>query len=186
MMRLLLLLQQHYQNLNGSGNFMRAATLKALAIHSADEAGPAPGPDYAFGWGLLNTKSAAQVIVGNGGDHQIIEDVLSDGVQDTVQIDVGDPDARLSEVMKQRQSLQQSTGKLTNQPDRCLRLIRLHTNDVQQPWLALRPAEIHSADTRQSSVSDSWTDREPDYSRKPIPPLKPTLPMRPIACFSPP
>ena len=36
--------------------FMRAATLKALAIHTADEAGGAPGPDYEFGWGLLNTK----------------------------------------------------------------------------------------------------------------------------------
>lgn len=56
----LLLLQQHYFNLNGT--FMRASTLKALAIHTADECGPDDGPDYMFGWGLLNTESAAHLI----------------------------------------------------------------------------------------------------------------------------
>lgn len=44
------------------GTDMRAATLKALAIHTADEAGAAPGPDYAFGWGLMNTERAARHI----------------------------------------------------------------------------------------------------------------------------
>ncbi len=38
---------------------MKAATLKALAIHTADEAGPNEGPDYQFGWGLFNALSAA-------------------------------------------------------------------------------------------------------------------------------
>jgi len=54
----LALLQKHYQNTHG-GNSMRAATLKALVIHTADEAGPDPGPDYMFGWGLLNAEQAA-------------------------------------------------------------------------------------------------------------------------------
>jgi hypothetical protein len=75
----LLLLQQHYEDLHGPGNFMRGATLKALAIHAADEAGDWPGPDYSFGWGLLNTKSAARIITEDGGDHQIIEGTLANG-----------------------------------------------------------------------------------------------------------
>ena len=62
----LLLLQQHYENVHGSGQFMRGATLKALAIHTADETGDAPGPDYEFGWGLLNTRTAARVISEDG------------------------------------------------------------------------------------------------------------------------
>ncbi len=57
----LALLQQHYHNAHNN-EFMRAATLKALAIHTAREAGPADGPDYQFGWGLLNTEAAVQVI----------------------------------------------------------------------------------------------------------------------------
>jgi hypothetical protein len=55
-----LLVQQHYNNLRGS--FMRAATLKGLLIHTADEAGANPGPDYTFGWGLMNTDKATKVV----------------------------------------------------------------------------------------------------------------------------
>ncbi len=57
----LVLLQQYYQTTH-SGASMRAATLKALVIHTADEAGEGTGPDYRFGWGLLNAKRAADTI----------------------------------------------------------------------------------------------------------------------------
>ena len=46
----LLLIQEHYNNTNGS--FARAATIKGLALHTADDAGP-NGPDAVYGWGLL-------------------------------------------------------------------------------------------------------------------------------------
>ena len=45
-----------------SGQLMRASLLKALLIHTADDLGTA-GPDYKFGWGLINTKAAADVIL---------------------------------------------------------------------------------------------------------------------------
>lgn len=67
----LLLLQQHYNN--SFGEFMLASSLRALALHTADEAGNNPGPDYRFGWGLLNTDRAAQVITNNGGTSRIEE-----------------------------------------------------------------------------------------------------------------
>jgi hypothetical protein len=57
----LLLLQELHQKLSG-GRSMRAATLKALAIHTAKEAGPFPGPDYRFGWGLLDAQAAATLL----------------------------------------------------------------------------------------------------------------------------
>lgn len=56
----LALVQEYYLKLFGTP--MRASTLKALAIHTADEAGPAPGPDYMFGWGLVNGEEAARLI----------------------------------------------------------------------------------------------------------------------------
>ena len=40
----LALLQQHWNTLTGS--YMKSATLKALVIHTADEAGTYTGPDY--------------------------------------------------------------------------------------------------------------------------------------------
>ncbi|MBD0260318.1 MAG: S8 family serine peptidase, partial [Cytophagales bacterium] len=74
----LVLLQEYYASLH-NGAFMRAATLKGLAIHTADEAGPAPGPDYVHGWGLLNAQRAAQVIAGHGRGHLLAENTLAQG-----------------------------------------------------------------------------------------------------------
>ena len=60
----LLLLQElaHRFLLNGAPRVLKSATLKGLAIHTANEAGLYPGPDYKFGWGLLNIAEAAQVL----------------------------------------------------------------------------------------------------------------------------
>ncbi len=51
------LLQQHHLNLRGRA--LRAASLKALALHTAIDLGN-PGPDYQYGWGLLNAASAIE------------------------------------------------------------------------------------------------------------------------------
>ncbi len=80
-----ILLQQHYADLNG-GLFMQAATLKALMIHTADETGASTGPDYQFGWGLMNTRRAAQVISDNGVGHILQEDTLSNGETITLNV----------------------------------------------------------------------------------------------------
>ncbi len=72
----LLLLQQHYNNLNF--HFMKAATLKGLACHTADDAGQL-GPDPVFGWGLLNAKKAAETITNHGYSSWISEENLSQG-----------------------------------------------------------------------------------------------------------
>jgi PKD repeat protein len=69
----LALLQEYYMKLNGK--FMRSATLKALTIHTTDEAGPAPGPDYMFGWGLVNAERAAQLISANQSDNISIQEL---------------------------------------------------------------------------------------------------------------
>ncbi|HLS28667.1 MAG TPA: S8 family serine peptidase, partial [Opitutales bacterium] len=57
------------------GHAMRASTLKALIIHTADDLGP-PGPDYTYGWGLLNTEKAVRQIEAysaNPGGYGIVE-----------------------------------------------------------------------------------------------------------------
>jgi len=71
------LLQEYYARLN-AGSFLRAATLKGIIIHTADESGAAAGPDYQSGWGLMNMKKAADVINGVNNDHLIFERLLSD------------------------------------------------------------------------------------------------------------
>ncbi|MBP6390238.1 MAG: S8 family serine peptidase [Flavobacteriales bacterium] len=68
----LLLMQEAYEKRNGNvGLFMRSATLKGLAIHTAADLGN-PGPDVTYGWGLLNASECGRVIN---------EDVAWNGVQ---------------------------------------------------------------------------------------------------------
>jgi len=71
----LLLLQQHYNN--NHGTFMKAATLKGLALHTADDT-DSTGPDANTGWGLMNTKKAAETI-SSGLTAWISEEELSEG-----------------------------------------------------------------------------------------------------------
>ncbi|HEX7367783.1 MAG TPA: S8 family serine peptidase, partial [Pelobium sp.] len=81
----MVLLQEYYSTLNG-GSFMKAATLKGLLINSADEAGTTPGPDYIYGWGLLNVENAANTIKVKGSKSIISERTLSQGEVYTLQI----------------------------------------------------------------------------------------------------
>ena len=55
-----MLLVQYYNQLYPSQS-MRASSIKALLIHTADDLGN-PGPDYSNGWGLIDAKEAADVI----------------------------------------------------------------------------------------------------------------------------
>ncbi|MEZ4855807.1 MAG: S8 family serine peptidase [Gelidibacter sp.] len=73
----LTLLQQLHSDLHG--NFMKSATLKALAIHTVNEAGPNPGPDYQFGWGLLNIEGGAKTLLKQGFQSVIEENNLLTG-----------------------------------------------------------------------------------------------------------
>jgi hypothetical protein len=79
----LLLLQEHYNNTNNM--FMLAATLKGLALHTADDAGPV-GPDAKWGWGLLNAKKAAETISKNGTQSMVKEMVLTEGSTITLEV----------------------------------------------------------------------------------------------------
>ena len=76
----LLILQEHYNNLNSS--FMRSSTLKGLVCHTATDdaenpnvsAIPYPGPDPFWGWGLLDAKFAAQTIIDAQTNAAIVEE----------------------------------------------------------------------------------------------------------------
>ncbi|MGB4061799.1 MAG: IPTL-CTERM sorting domain-containing protein [Burkholderiaceae bacterium] len=58
-----LLLQQYHASVN-SGRYMKAATLKTLVMGTAEDLGQ-PGPDFKFGYGLMNTEAAALAIKKN-------------------------------------------------------------------------------------------------------------------------
>jgi hypothetical protein len=80
----LYLLQEYYSQKN-AGAFMRSATLKGLVCHTALDAGNV-GPDYAYGWGLLDMGAAAQAITDNGTKSLISEKTLAQGQTQTFNV----------------------------------------------------------------------------------------------------
>jgi hypothetical protein len=125
---------------NEFGKSPRSSTLKALVVNTADEAGASTGPDYANGWGLLNTKRAADVLVANGGDAAgLFEANLANGETDTYYFTVTAPqDVRLTIAWTDpagtpvAASLDPANVMLINDLD--LRITNLGSGAMTMPW----------------------------------------------------
>ncbi|MEM1259102.1 MAG: S8 family serine peptidase [Bacteroidota bacterium] len=79
----LLLLQEYHEEVYG--HFMKSATLKGLALHTADDVQD-PGPDYRMGWGVINTKKAAETLRNKEFSAVITEEKLYDGENYTLTV----------------------------------------------------------------------------------------------------
>ena len=65
-----------------AGGAMLASTLKGLLIHTASDIGN-QGPDYTYGWGLIDVKTAGDLIIdhhANPGKQRLIESFLSTAI----------------------------------------------------------------------------------------------------------
>jgi serine protease AprX len=67
----ILLLQELHHNI--FSRYMKSASVRGLVSLTSQEAGLNPGPDYRFGWGLLDLKAAAELIVDTNGSAQLSE-----------------------------------------------------------------------------------------------------------------
>ncbi len=78
-----------YQEKLFPGEVIKASTIKALLLHSAnDHIGGAPGPDYRYGWGMLDVHAAANIMRNNHahGSLHIHEKILEDGEEVSIQV----------------------------------------------------------------------------------------------------
>ena len=91
----LLLLQQYYERLYGK--YMKAATLKGLALHTADDVNE-PGPDYKMGWGIINTKKAAEVIVNHEYASFLTEETLTQGERFSITVNANEKEALIASI----------------------------------------------------------------------------------------
>ncbi|MBI3193629.1 MAG: S8 family serine peptidase, partial [Ignavibacteriae bacterium] len=82
------LLLEQQRRMHGTTPLL-SSTLKAIVINSADEAGPNPGPDYEYGWGLLNTPRSVQTMKLDsidGYESHILERMLYEDSVITIQV----------------------------------------------------------------------------------------------------
>ncbi len=154
----LLLLQQQYSNTH-RGKMMRAATLKGLAIHTADEAGSNPGPDYVYGWGLLNANTAASLIAKDSISAILAEKTLANHAVNTYQITSSGSGALKVTISWTDPTGPLSPNELDNRAyhalvnDLDLRLLDPN-GDTVKPWV-LDPTNETAAATLGDNISDN-------------------------------
>jgi trimeric autotransporter adhesin len=153
------LIHEHVSNLF-PGTTLRASAMKALLIHTADECGTAPGPDYRFGWGLMNTHKAVEVLSNTDGRHLVIStDSLFSGHQRSYQIyhdGIGgvkvtiawtDPAGPVSPT-----SLNPTTRRLVNDLD--VSLLSQADGTIYYPWV-LDPSNPAAPATQGNNIRDN-------------------------------
>lgn len=135
----LALLQELNHRLYGS--YLRASTIKALAIHTAREAGEHPGPDYRHGWGLADIEAAAKILPEKDNTTIIQERNLVQNTVPTYTRTVYSTGTRplvatlvWTDVPAEapEPALNDRTPMLVNDLD--LRITRLSDNEVFYPW----------------------------------------------------
>lgn len=120
-----------------------ADEMKALLVHTAMEAGENEGPDNWFGWGLVDAKSAAELIIAaQEGVFLFNKEIKTSGVNyertivakpnEKIKATLSwvDPAANLSTLTQE--SVLDTSSKLVNDFD--LRIVDTVTNQVYLPW----------------------------------------------------
>ena len=153
----LILLQELY--FQQFGTYMRSATLKGLAIHTADEAGSSEGPDYQFGWGLLNTCKAANLIEEARINSTILEEELDNEIIYTFPLKTtGNNPLRVTLCWtdpageSQQTVLDPSDPMLVNDLD--LRIIRTANNQEYFPYVLDKNYPAAAAEQRDNTVDN--------------------------------
>jgi hypothetical protein len=151
----LLLLQELFAQRN-NGQFLRSSTLKGLALHTADEAGSAPGPDYQNGWGLLNMERAGRVVLNTDNNYLLNERTLTQGQPYSFTVVASGRGPLVSTICwtdpagTATTTLNDRTPKLVNDLD-----IRISDGTTTTlPWI-LDPANPANAATRGDNIRDN-------------------------------
>lgn len=154
----LLLLQQLFMEQHGQ--FMKSATLRGLAIHTARPAGVSDGPDYQYGWGLLSAERAAGMILNRDEENFLIQEVsIAEGEEHTFEFEAngsGDIVATIAwtdpPATSVTPALSKSTLMLVNDLD--LRIYDETGETVYLPWI-LNPIAPVSTATKGDNFRDN-------------------------------
>jgi len=120
--------------------------VKALLLHTTKESGAYPGPDNKFGWGVLDAKHAAEVLLSTHNEDDFFEKNIKEVGIDyskTVTARVGeelkvtltwiDPQVKETNLpATNREVIESKASRIVNDLD--LRIVDTQTNQVYYPW----------------------------------------------------
>lgn len=152
----LYLLQEYYAQKH-SGAFMRSATLKGLACHTAFDAGNA-GPDYIYGWGVLDMKKAVQAMTDNGIKALIQENTLQQGATKTFNVIAsGNGPLMATIAWTDPAGNPNADGTINNRTPKLINDLDIRISDgtnTYMPWV-LDPANPSAAATTGNNIRDN-------------------------------
>ncbi len=152
----LYLLQEYYQQKN-SPNFMKSATLKALVCHTAFDGGNV-GPDYIYGWGLLDMKKAAQAITDNNTKSLIKEDAITQGITKNINVIASGNGVLMATIVwTDPQGTPNADGTLNSRTPKLVNDLDLRISDgttTFNPWV-LDPANPTASATLGDNIRDN-------------------------------
>lgn len=167
-----LILQQYYKSL--FGNYMKAASLKAVMLHTADDAGNA-GPDAKFGWGILNVEKAAQTIrqMQSGGSAKLVEYTTNPANDSSSEISIfgtaGGSAARASICWTDDEGTEQtSSDGVNNTASRLVYNFDILFRQLGSPFIDTRtyaPLNVTSPNTA-ATISNGWFENNVDNYRQ--------------------
>jgi hypothetical protein len=147
-----------------TNQILNAASAKTLMIHSASEAGNV-GPDAWFGWGYINAKKGAELLVGKANNTVIFNnETLTSGTPKTknivasgteplkVTISWIDPEYVIPANLSWAAAYNNRSSRLVNDLD--LRIVDTTTNTVYQPW-KLNPLAPMTPATKGDNTVDN-------------------------------
>lgn len=151
------LLQDYFHQKNA--RYMKAATLKGLALHSASDVGE-KGPDYRLGWGIFNPMEALTVLKTLDHHSLIQENRLADGETYTLEVEaMPNTDLSVSLSWTDPPFEERLPSSTVNNPTPVL----LHDLDIIvvqgtrtfRPWV-LDPGQANRAATTGNNVLDPF------------------------------
>ena len=152
----LLLLQQYHEELYGA--YMKAATLKGLALHTADDIDD-EGPDYKMGWGIMNAKSAAELLNNKDFTSHVAEESLQNGDSFSFEVTANGDDTLIASISwTDVQSSVVNTGELNSTTAALVNDLDIRVTKNGQtflPW-KLNPAQANSAATKGDNKVDPF------------------------------
>ncbi|SMC42982.1 S8 family peptidase [Moheibacter sediminis] len=80
------LLQQIAKEKSDGAEYLRSDMMKGLLTHTANESGSNLGPDYVYGWGLINALSAAETFLNTNQNSYTANNLLSNNATETLTV----------------------------------------------------------------------------------------------------
>jgi len=135
-------LTQVERNLQGNSSFIfKADEMKALLTHTANEAGR-PGPDVWYGWGIVDAKKAAQVLVKKLTEDAVFQKNTLSGVSFTkeikaagtepLKVSISWVDPAIAPFTSDADMQNNHASRIVNDLD--LRVVEVGTGAIYYPW----------------------------------------------------